>query len=659
MEFLGKITIETGGRYFAITGSGNLAMRALPKDDPAAVFLAYAEGDGFKLQASNGLWVYLSSSESPIAWYPVLYGAYTRSYGTRFTSQFFKLDSGQVKLAWINGDGVKVALYLPNGINPNCNCEFDTTNGWGYGQFFGLRVLAPGIERLRSTKNGVDGDYGCAGKACVDLAGADLTGVDFTRANLQGAILAGTSLRDTTLTDAKFQGARLDLCDFRGAGFRGTDFSGCDLTRSVFSDPPGFSTDPAKRTKLAHAKILFSTLKKNWSYLDLTGATIVGLREQQDLSGLQAHDSLMADFDFSGVALEGANFERSALHSVNLRNGSARNSNFDRANLTSGQLQDADLSGATLRSAILRDCLMARIKLAKADFGPDPADPTAPGADLTGADMAFGVLTEAKLRSAVMIKTFLTGADLSGADLTGAQLGGQDKSLAAVLSFAYMANAKLDRANLYGVSFAGATFFGADASVAETATMEQASFVNAYLAGIDMSGARLMGAKFDGACLVNVILRDVNLSPTQSGSINASLTSATLQGADFTGSDLSGADLANAAVAFERGEIPVRHCDAKGQPFPPPPNSLPLRHGPTLGLDLTSMKEDTICPNGHTVKTNQQDGLDLKRMLTSANAPTTWYPKSCRPSGANLEAERQAWGGRGAEPTGRERPPSE
>jgi hypothetical protein len=54
------------------------------------------------------------------------------------------------------------------------------------------------------------------------------------------------------------------------------------------------------------------------------------------------------------------------------------------------------------------------------------------------------------------------------------------------------------------------------------------------------------------------------------------------------------------------------------------------------------MKEDTICPNGHTVRNNLDRGLSLQQMLTSGEAPTSWYPRACRPTAGELEAARQA-----------------
>lgn len=623
MTFLGKVYLEDGGLRFGAGPDGTLAMLKLGATDPAGIFLAYDVGGGwFSLQAHTGQWVYLNAEQSPIAWYPVLSSA-RLGPPTRFSMQYFDAVNRRVKLAFLWGmmaaesraadaaaDDGKVALYRTSGTNPYCSCEFDAGNGWGYGLWFRMGTLAPGVPELERTKNGVGADFACLGRACVDLSGASFSSVDFRNATFAGANLRSAKFTECTLTATRLVGANLAATDFSGSSVAGTDFSGADLTVGTLLPEPPLASDPAYRTLFRSAKVPAASLRKNWSYLDLTGATLTGA-DTADLRELVARHMLAPDLVLAGRSLPGADFGFS--------------------DLSGAHFQAADLTSAKLRSATLRECLFSRAKLGGACFDPDPSSPTPVATDLTGAKFSSAHLAKASLKSAVMWKAVLTSADLSEADLTSAQLGGVDRSAAASLSYAYLANTKLDRANLFGVNFAYVTLFGASASMTQTATMELADFSNAYLAGIDLSDADLRGAKFSGACLVNVRLNNTVLLPAAAGSVTASLAGASLQGTDFTGAQLDAADLTNAAVAFGNGEVPVRYCDQYHELFPSPPGSMPLRHGPTKGLDVSAMGPDTRCPNGYTLAENQAHGRTLQEMLTSRTAPTFWSPSGCGP----------------------------
>ena len=91
------------------------------------------------------------------------------------------------------------------------------------------------------------------------LAGANLTGADLSNADLTGADLTGAILADTILT-----GATLDE----------TMFDHCDLSTTKFGPAPKFGTSGSTRTSFRSATVPASTLGSNWSYLDLTDATI-------------------------------------------------------------------------------------------------------------------------------------------------------------------------------------------------------------------------------------------------------------------------------------------------------------------------------------------------------------------------------------------------
>ena len=626
MTFLGKISLETAGQRLGVKSDGKLAMLTLNPEDPAGMFLAYDVGsDQFSLQAHTGSWVYMFAGQSPIAWYPVLYAAQLGS-PTRFQMKFLDIPNRTIKLAFRDEDGKPVALLLTGGgLNPNCRCEFDVSNGWDfYGQRFGLGVATPGVPEIQRTKSAAGSSFACLGKACIDLSGTVFTDTDFRDAGFPGTKLKGVTFSKCNLLRTKFGGADLESTDFRASSIAGTDFSKSDLTKGALLPEPPFASDPAARTLMREAKVPVAMLKKNWSYLDLTSAEIVDLASA-DLEELVVRYTLAP-----GLPLSGRNLQRS---------------DFSHSDLTRTIFQEANLTEAKFHSGTVADCFFTRATLPGAQFGPDPLLVNAAATDLTGARFSGANLASASFEFAMLWRTVFTAADLDSANFTSAQLGGLDRNVAASLSYAYMANVKLDKANVFGVNFAYVTLFGAATSITQTATMEQADFSNAYLAGINLSEANLKGAKFTGACLVNVRMVEVDLQPTAAGSVVASLAGATLQGVDFTGAHLNHADLSNAGVAFAQGQMPVRYCDQQGQLFPPPPDSMPLRFGPTVSLNLITMGPDTKCPNGFTVSENEATGKTLQQMLTSANAPVSWFAVRCGPAftelgGPNLLAKR-------------------
>jgi uncharacterized protein YjbI with pentapeptide repeats len=610
MIFLGKIYLEAGGLRLGVRGDGRLAMRQLVPNDPAGMFLAYDVGNGwFALQSHTGLWANFYAGQSPIAWYPVLYSATVTGLGTfgRFDMRFFDTANRRVRIIVTSENSERVGVMVTPGFY--CNCDFDVAAG-PFGTYFNMGVVAAGVPELQQSKTGAGGNFTCLGKACVDVSAIEFTGVNFQDADFGGANLRAVKFSDCALTRTKFHGANLSSTDFRGSSVAGADFSNADLTNGTLLPDPPLSNDAGKRTVFRNAKVPASALKKNWSYLDLTKAQIVEL-DGADLTGLVARYTLGPELVLAGAVLDNADFS---------------NSDFSKT-----QFQFASLEQAKFQSSTLIDAIFTRCKLQGASFDPNPSDPNSEGTDVTGDRFSFANLARASMKQALLMRAVFTAANMDEIDLTSAQLGGLDAAAAASLSYAYLANVKLDKANLFGVNFGFVTLFGASTSVTQTSTMEQANFSNAYLAGIDLTEANLRGASFVGACLVNVRFKNANFLPTASGSVVASLAGATLQGADFTGAKLNDADLSNAAVAFANGQIPVRYCDEVGFPFPEPPNSMPLRFQSTIGLNLETMGPDTKCPNGYTVYENQLNNRTLQQMLTSANAPTSWFPGKCGP----------------------------
>lgn len=347
----------------------------------------------------------------------------------------------------------------------------------------------------------------------------------------------------------------------------------------------------------------------------------------------------LSDADLTGVDLSRADLSGATLDRARVVDGSLAG-----ARLVGASLQGTDLTGTLLDGAVFDGT-----DIGKVVWGPgsravgtsfagcvgggarigSSTTATWTRAVLTGADLSYADLTNVDLSGARLEKCVLVGATLESTNLTRAILGGVTRSAATDLSYSFLTNVNFDMANCFGVTFAFASVFGGLTNLTETATLEQADFANAYLEGVDFSGAVLRGSRFDNACLVGADLTNADLGPTSDGSTATSLAGAVLSGARFTHARLPSVDLTRATVAFADGTIGVRYCTSTDGPFPPPPDHLPMNHGPTTGLDADTLQPDTVCPNGSTYAANLARGLDLTRMLTVGDPRTTWVPVGC------------------------------
>jgi uncharacterized protein YjbI with pentapeptide repeats len=485
MTFLGKFRIA-GPKPLGINDAGLLALLDDP-DDPRGVFFAYQVGaDKFQLRgATTGQLLFLSVAEAPNAWYQVLYWAGTSSYGTRFELGYLDRARGTASLNF-EVDTHRVGLYATTSPNPNCRCMFDVMMGWREKQF-GLTVVAPGLDTIQRTKSCAGADLGRVLEASVDLAGADLSGaIDGSGANLTGARLDGTLLSRAKLTGADLRGASLAGADFRGANltnadlrgatlagaeFRdlddahpttlaGTNFSGNDVTGTKFPPPPICKT-PSNPMKLAGATVDYSSLMLDWSNLDLSHTTIVGMPVDADgaprLPGLKAVSSVLVGFDF---------------HHANLKSAASP------TNFTGAVLSGANFAGA--------DCTRAIFNGATCGGGPERLAAVFAKAYLFNADF-----TDAQLSGVNFAGAYLYGgsASVSGATMPGVDFAG-----------AYLTS--LDLSNVKGKNLAGAVFDGAclvncnfrGTKIEPDTSGKGASFVAACLQGADFSQATLSGA---------------------------------------------------------------------------------------------------------------------------------------------------------------------
>jgi uncharacterized protein YjbI with pentapeptide repeats len=561
MEFLGKLSFRFGAQYLAIDNQGKLTVANLSPGDPAGIFLAYDVGNGqFCLQACNGNWLLLIDEISPNAWYPVLMstgtGAFT--YCNRFYKDRLNFQTGEATLFWAGFSGFNVGLlYNPDSINPYCKCNFDVSVNWG-GTALGLNLLTPGALAIQKNWSCIGGDFTCAGRACVDLSGIEFTSVDFRDSIFTGAFLRGTKFTLCNLLNTRFGGADLRSTQFISSVLAGTDFSNADLTRgATFTPQPPFSGTPDMLTRFNNARLDLSVIKKDWSFIDLSGATISDLNSSVDLSGLQAKYTVAKGIVLSEIKLRNANFSNADLTGTSL----------NRADLTGAILLSTLLNGANLSHAILESA-----NLTSAQFGAiiqqsilEPQyEPHLASGNLSALAKHFhdnalpltsshtiAVIDEDRvweIRDEDKNLVYIIRRDPSADG--SLRLIVYTETAAANMTDAYMPNAVLTNANLYAVNASGIQFYGENSKLNNLAILENANFASANFGSLDMQTAHMRGVIFDYANLVNAKLKGADLTKSASGK-NASLAHANLQGADFSDAYLMGANLSDAAIALD------------------------------------------------------------------------------------------------------------
>jgi uncharacterized protein YjbI with pentapeptide repeats len=601
------------------------------------------------------------------------------------------------------------SLFIPD--KPPVDNVFDV--------FFAFKQTVPGLSTIKS-HGGAGFDLSYVDLAHVDLSGVDLTGANLQNANLTGAKLIGAklggvvlsdailigadlthatldraNLQHANLTGAKLIGAKLggvvlsdailigadlthatlDGADLSGAKLEGATLS-TDLTKAIIKAPLIFSTDPNHLTSFKNAKLNYSLIGLNWSCLDLTGASVVGM--PADLTNLKAAHMTALGIDLSGKKLVNAVFTNATLTD---------------SILTGAILDGADIGGAKLGGATLSTDLTKVICSAPAAFSTDPnhltsfkdaklnyaliglnwsyleltgafivgmpADltklratyMTALGIDLSGkklidADFSYSRLANAKFNGAFLTGAVLTGADLtgakllsltrlggahldmanlSGADLTGAQLM-ETKGVSASLTYTFLTKAVFDEANLEGVDFSGATLI--ETSMKNTNSLERATFSGAYLNSVHFEGhaPNLQGAKFKDTCLIGCDLAQANMGP--SGGVVATLEGAFLQAANFSNVILTGANLAGAIVSFGKGQIDTYYCDENHTKTAEPRR---MRWPSATRVEESIKAGNCTCPNGNTYNNNVQQQLTFKEMCQVSERPPPWTPSRCKP----------------------------
>ena len=385
--------------------------------------------------------------------------------------------------------------------------------------------------------------YGAANFKRANLTEAIMDHVNFVGAHFKGATLAGANLTGADLSNADLTGADLTRAvlagtNLTGATLSGTIFDQCDLSMAIFGPAPLFGTSVDTRTLFRSASVPAMTLGLNWSYIDLTGATIMDI--PSSMANLTADQALLPDGqNFQGIDLTNASFRSTRMYGI--------------------QLQGANLQAATMTDALLK------------------------GARLNAANLALADLSGAWL----VIETATPKTPV-------------DKLEAASLTGAFMFNAVLNQAHCDGVDFSGANFSSSGLSTkpasAVNAFMNDSLFNGTWVAGAIFDGAQLSGANLAFAHLNGTSFQNSGDVPTMFTpsfrvGIAASINTADITGTDFTGANMDGLDMDKAIVATESGSF--------FQPFAAyggPRVLVTFNYGPTK---FGSTTQNTTCPDGN------------------------------------------------------------
>ncbi|MES2178211.1 MAG: pentapeptide repeat-containing protein [Gemmatimonadota bacterium] len=400
------------------------------------------------------------------------------------------------------------------------------------------------------------------------FTGADLTGCDLTQVKLSPSV----DFSRCNLTNAKVAGLDLHNARFVGATLNGVDWTKVTMpTGGVLSDGtqafgPGSASTAAS---FVGATLNASTLGGQWSYLDLTNATIVA-------------DQVITNLDASYTKLNGANadtlqttttsdgaisFAYAQLIGTSLHAANLEGADFSSAQMFGAHLTEANLQKTTWVDAYLgakqQICVVAIATndVTTLDGGTLPADVqtqmTQAGVVFAGASL-ITVVSQVKDTQWLVTVISASAQDtytIKVKDSTFVVIS--NNRTPAILDGAFLTDAVLDEGSFAQVSFLGAIWVGNNVT-AKNADFEQAKFSGAVISSSvqnypDLSGATsVSGASFASAFLASANFQGLDLSPSFSDAA-VSFESAVLTGTSFAGAVFDGVNLDSAFVAIEAG----------------------------------------------------------------------------------------------------------
>ena len=302
---------------------------------------------------------------------------------------------------------------------------------------------------------------------------------------IQGMDLSGRSLRYVRILPARFEDVEL----------RDAELSGADLEGAVLLGNVDFTGAQLRGANLSEIRNGVPDDNRTWEG-EKTSGEVIFERAQ------------LAEADFSGAWLRGADFRLSKAREAIFRKAELQRAIFvgaglQGANLRMAQLQEADLfgarlGGADLRGANLREAYLRGADLRRADLR---------GAQLRGADFTGSQLEKVHLGGAQLQGAILEGARLQCPNIDDAPICGGD-ALGAELQCAGLFGARLEDADLRWMDLRWADLREADLMAADLrgadlrgAQLRNADLRGAWLQEVHLGGAQLQGAILGGARL--------------------------------------------------------------------------------------------------------------------------------------------------------------
>ena len=263
----------------------------------------------------------------------------------------------------------------------------------------GIDFSNASLQKASFTKSLLtSGDFSCA-----DLTGARLKKVQASRCNFSDATMRGVLAQSAGLRKANFENAIAEFADFTSAVFKGAnlrrvnfsnsklslaDFLGCDVTDVDFSnakldnatlerlDLRTVRFDGANLTKAAMSKcdmegirIDDAILNKAW----LNDAILTSSRRRNvSLAGCRFHNSKLAEVDWEGCDLRGAQFVNTHFQMGSTRCGKVDSPYPSHGTRTGFYTDEYDEQyfkrPEEIRKANLCDCDLRGARVLKTDF---------------------------------------------------------------------------------------------------------------------------------------------------------------------------------------------------------------------------------------------------------------------------------------------------
>jgi uncharacterized protein YjbI with pentapeptide repeats len=413
---------------------------------------------------------------------------------------------------------------------------------------------------------------------------------DLTGARFEGASISSGVFDTATLTGADFRNAKpLSQATFLSARMDGTKFDNTDLTTCSFSSLPWWSKEPGHNTSFKGATLNYRTIGKQWSFLDLTDATLVGLDHGVDLTYLQALYAVLIGVDlsgyvldhsdFTGATLAGTKFVGAHMDRATLRGVNGEKPVFDGAWLTLARFdRNGGQTHSRLHGASFKGAKLQHADVSYADFGPAGKDPsdfteavmdnlTAVHADFTGANLSGGIsMHGASFADATLANTNMAGAVLgalnnfftiktseSDYEVFLNRLNAADVAGVAAI-FEKRGDVQLEPVTTIQVTVAGKAWQVKDGQLTYTVLLVTASDGTKSLQVFQPSTAGY--AVLSGAFMPDAILNDANLIRVQADRIQLFRTSAANQ---LASAIMYGIDLSNSILG---SEVPIDISEA-------------------------------------------------------------------------------------------------